>query len=176
MLAISEAFQRIAELERRFAGLVRHGTVAEVDAGRGRMRLRFGTATGGGDLLGPWVPYSQLAGAIKAHVPPAVGQQFSVIAPSGDWRQAVAVPLTWSDQNQSPSDKDDENVITYGDARITLKADSLAVKIGGVTMTISDDGVAITGGKVTHDGKNIGSTHIHGGVTPGGGTTDVPAN
>jgi hypothetical protein len=36
--------------------------------------------------------------------------------------------------------------------------------------------VAITGGKVTHDGKNIGATHIHGGVVPGGGLTDVPAN
>ena len=35
---------------------------------------------------------------------------------------------------------------------------------------------AITGGKVTHDGKNIGATHIHGGVVPGGGLTDVPAN
>ena len=34
----------------------------------------------------------------------------------------------------------------------------------------------ITGGRVTHDGKNIGSSHIHGGVVSGGDLTDVPAN
>ena len=32
----------------------------------------------------------------------------------------------------------------------------------------------VTGGTVTHDGKNIGSTHAHSGVSPGGGTTGAP--
>jgi hypothetical protein len=41
---------------------------------------------------------------------------------------------------------------------------------------VSNSGVAIVGSMVTHDGRNIGSTHIHGGVAPGGGLTDVPAN
>jgi hypothetical protein len=47
---------------------------------------------------------------------------------------------------------------------------------GGWRSEVSDAGVAITGGKVTHQARNIGSTHIHGGVVPGGGLTDVPAN
>lgn len=34
--------------------------------------------------------------------------------------------------------------------------------------------LAIEGGTLTHDRKNIGSTHKHSGVTPGGGDTDVP--
>lgn len=44
-------------------------------------------------------------------------------------------------------------------------------KCGGVTMVVSGDGVAITGGKVTHEGKNIGSDHVHtnsGGAGNGG--------
>lgn len=176
MKQIAELVGRVAELERKVFGMMRHGTVAEVDTAKGLMRMKLGEATGGGDFLGPWVPYSQLAGAIKAHVPPSVGQQFTMIAPSGDWRQAVAVPMTWSEQNEAPSQAEDENVVTYGDVRLTLKSDSLTVKVGGVTFVVSDDGVTITGGKVTHDGKNIGSTHIHGGVTPGPGTTSVPAN
>ena len=35
---------RIAELERRFSGVMRHGTVEEVDAGKQRLRLNFGKA------------------------------------------------------------------------------------------------------------------------------------
>lgn len=34
--------------------------------------------------------------------------------------------------------------------------------------------LAVTGGTVTHDGKNIGSTHTHSGVQTGGGTTGAP--
>ena len=46
----------------------------------------------------------------------------------------------------------------------------------GDVLKVSGEGVAITDGKVTHDGRNIGSTHIHGGVVPGGGLTDMSAN
>lgn len=34
--------------------------------------------------------------------------------------------------------------------------------------------VAIEGGSLTHNGKNVGSTHNHSGVTPGGGNTGAP--
>jgi phage baseplate assembly protein V len=34
--------------------------------------------------------------------------------------------------------------------------------------------VAVTGGSVTHNGKNIGSTHTHSGVQGGGGTSGAP--
>lgn len=50
---------------------------------------------------------------------------------------------------------------------------------GGMTGTggsgASIDGpLSITGGTVTHNSKNIGSTHTHGGVDPGGGTSGAP--
>lgn len=34
--------------------------------------------------------------------------------------------------------------------------------------------VAIEGGSLTHNGKNVGSTHTHGGVQPGGSNTAAP--
>ena len=34
--------------------------------------------------------------------------------------------------------------------------------------------LAVTGGTVTHDGKNIGSTHTHSGIQPGGSNTGAP--
>ena len=176
MREIVEIVARVAEIERRLAGFVRHGTVAEVDTAKHRIRLKLGEGTDGGDFLSPWLPYAQMAGVLKIHTPPSKGQQFSLIAPNGDWSQAVALPLTWSNQDPSPSTAADENVLTYGNVRATLKDDFVEVTVGGLTMTVTSDGVAITGGKVTHDGRNIGSTHIHGGVVPGGGLTDVPAN
>lgn len=45
---------------------------------------------------------------------------------------------------------------------------------GGAAVTMNGD-FAITGSALTHNGKNIGSTHTHTGVTPGGGTTGAPA-
>ena len=167
---------RMAEMERRMFGMVRHGTVAEIDAAAGRLRLNLGESTSGGDFLGPWVPYSQMAGALRAHIPPSVGQQMTLFAPSGDLRQAVAMPMTWSNSTPSPSGAGNENVITFGGAEIRLTADGLTISVGGVSLAITGAGVAFTGGVVSHNGANIGSTHIHGGVLPGPTTTLPPAN
>lgn len=43
----------------------------------------------------------------------------------------------------------------------------------GGTATMKGN-VAITGGSLTHNGKNIGSTHQHSGVQTGGGNTQAP--
>jgi hypothetical protein len=174
MREIVELAARIAELERRFSGMMRHGTVEEVDPGKHRIRLKFGTDVEGKSFLSPWIPYAQVAGALKIHVPPSVGQQFTLMAPAGDWQLAVAVPFTWSNQNPSPSNKADENVLTLGDVRMTLKAGGLEIMAAGVSFALSGNGVSITGGEVAHNGRNIGSTHTHGGVVVGTQSTDVP--
>ena len=111
MREVVELAARIAELERRFSGVMRHGTVEEVDAAKQRIRLSFGKDVDGKPFLSPWVPYAQIAGALKVHTPPSKGQQFTALSPNGDWQQAVALPMTWSDQNQSPSSNGDENVL-----------------------------------------------------------------
>ena len=176
MREIVELAARIAELERRFSGMMRHGTVAEVEPSKHRVRLKFGTDVEGKPFLSPWIPYAQMAGALKVHMPPSVGQQFTLMAPAGDWQQAVAVPFTWSNQNPAPSESGEENVLTFGDVRITLKDGFVEISAAGVTLGISGDGLAITGGEVRHDGKNIGSTHTHGGVTLGTAETEVPTD
>jgi len=48
--------------------------------------------------------------------------------------------------------------------------------VGGCSFTITPGGFQFAGGTITHDGKNIGATHIHGGVMSGPATTGVPAN
>ncbi|MBN9021024.1 MAG: phage baseplate assembly protein V [Rhizobiales bacterium] len=174
MREIVELAARIAELERRFSGMVRHGTVEEVDTSRHCVRLKFGTDVEAKPFLSPWIPYAQMAGALKVHVPPSVGQQFTLMAPAGDWQQAVAVPFTWSNQNPAPSESGEENVLTFGDVSVTLKDSRFEISAAGVTLELTGNGLAITGGEVSHDGRNIGSTHTHGGVALGTAETETP--
>ena len=138
---IAALVSRVAELERRMAGTLRHGTVAEVDAGAQRVRLDLGPSDAGGRLLSPWVPYSQLAGAMRAHIPPTEGQQFTVAAPGGEWEQAVALPLTFSDHIPSPGSAPDENVVTFADARFTLRDGFLEIEVGGAILRLTPDAI-----------------------------------
>lgn len=122
---IARMAARIDALERRFETSQHHGTVHEVDTAKSRVRLKLGEVNGE-PVIGPWVPYAQVAGAVKAHVPPSVGQQMTAISPSGDPRQAIALPMTFSNENPSPGSSADP-VITYGDFTFTLEPDRLTV-------------------------------------------------
>jgi phage gp45-like len=65
--------------------------------------------------------------------------------------------------------------VLMGDGIIVdVAGNAYTIRKGGVTFTVSASGVAITGGMVTHNGKDIGDSHIHSGVVPGGSNTDVP--
>lgn len=180
---------RVARLEQRMSGMLRHAPVHEVNAAEGWVRLDLGEGDSG-PLISPRIPYGQFAGALKVHTPPSVGQNMTVVAPAGDMRQAVAIPLTWSNQNESPSDSQDENVLTFGDVRITVNEGETRFEIGGLTMSITGEhvrvdvggfafrvsggGLAMAGGAVGHDGQNIGSTHRHPGIMPGPADTGTP--
>ncbi len=172
-----ELAARIAELERRFSGMMRHGTVAEVDTNTQRIRLDFGPAHGTeGRFLSPWIPYAQFSGALRVHTPPSVGQQFTAMSPNGDFQQAVAVPLTHSNANPSPSTAADQNVLSFGSVTVTLAEDSVEFAVGDVRFKVDGANVEITGGEVRHNGKNIGDSHIHSGVLSGPSVTGTPAN
>ncbi|MEY4953701.1 MAG: hypothetical protein RL299_2125 [Pseudomonadota bacterium] len=173
MREIAEIAAKVAELERRMSQMIRSGTVDEVDAANGLVRLKIGSGTGG-DLRSPWVSYGQTGGALKAHIPPTVGQQMTLFSPSGGLDQAMALPMGFSDANPSPSGDGDKNVITFGSATITLSGNGLTIAVGGVTLAVTSDGVEVTGGMVKHNAKNIGSTHTHGGVVPGASQTSAP--
>ena len=162
-----ELVSRVAEVERRLASMVRHGEVLDVDAKRHRVRISLGEGEDGRPVPGPWVPHAQIAGAMKIHSMPSKGQNMTMICPGGDFRQAVALPLTWSDQNKSPSEKEDEHVLTFGSVSITIKDKSVKVEVGGHSVEITDAGTIYTDGKIEHDGHLIDKTHRHTEVVKG---------
>jgi phage baseplate assembly protein gpV len=160
-----EMVSRVAELERRFAGVMRHGTVAEVDPERQRVRLDLGPAHGGeGRFLSPWVPYAQFSGALRVHTPPTVGQQLTAMSPSGDFQQAVALPLTHHSGNPSPSIAGDENVVTYGNVRMTLADDLVRVDVGGTLLELTSAKITLSIGgssiEMTDAGVKVTSPRI----------------
>lgn len=53
---------------------------------------------------------------------------------------------------------------------------ALRLKVGGVTFEVTAEGIDITGGHVRHNGKNMGDTHVHGGVVEGHDNTTAPSN
>lgn len=135
------ALRDLADIKRRLDNTVRHGPVAEVDAKKQRVRLKTG-GTEQEPQLSPWIPYGQVAGAVKLHTPPSVGQQMTMFAPTGDFRQAMAMPFTWSDDNKSPGEKPDEHVLTFENVSITMKKDSLKFAVGDASLEITKDTIA----------------------------------
>lgn len=152
---IAELTMRIAELERRLDASVRHGKVTDVDAQKHLARIEIGEREGK-PVKSPWVPYAQFAGAFKFHNPPSVGQQLTLFAPNGELRQAMLLPFTWSDQNQSPSNDKDEHIITFGDFRMEITKNRFLVKFKGSELELKDGHANVVGDKV----HTVGVTHL----------------
>jgi len=185
--ALLSALADIAEIKRRMEGMIARGTVHSVDAAAGTVRLRVGGTDSEPFLTAP-IPYAQSMGALKLHSPPSVGQQMTAFNDGGDYAQGLAIPMTQSDANKSPSDKGNEHVLSFGSAKVELRGNEIVLTIpkvkfvcGGSTFELSESGLELIadeiktqGSAFTHNAKNIGSTHLHGGVIPGGGNTDVP--
>lgn len=152
---LADAVSRITDVERRMDGMVRHGKVTDIDPQKHLARIEIGERDGT-PLKSAWLPYAQLAGAYKAHRPPSVGQQMTMFAPNGEVRQGLLMPMTWSDQNQSPSDKGDEHVTTFGQLKIVEKSASYVISVGDVEIELTASDVNISApGKIRTVGKTL---------------------
>lgn len=174
-------FERLGEVDRRIGGMVLRGRVAEVDAAKHMVRVVIGQNPEGDDVLSPFLPVAQVAGALKVHSMPSVGQQVSVKSANGDIQQGAVEPLHWSDGFSSPSDDPDKHIITLGDVTVTTTAHSLEIAVGGSVLSIADGLIRVVashvsneGARLTHNEVNVGDTHVHGGVMTGGSDTAVP--
>jgi len=149
---MAQLLMRIGELERKLDNSVRHGKVTDVDTKKQLARIEIGEKDGK-PLKSAWLPYAQLAGEFKAHRPPTKGQQLTMFAPNGEVRQAVLLPFTWSEQNPSPSDKEDEHVTTFGQMKIVEKKDSVTLSVGQASIEIKNGAINIKATKVFTVGK-----------------------
>ncbi|NIZ11085.1 phage baseplate assembly protein V [Pseudooceanicola sp. HF7] len=188
---IADLRRRVADLERRLRGQTRTGVVAEVDPAKGLARVRL--QDGEMPFLTGWLPWEEpAAGANKTHNPPSVGQQVRLFSESGDLVDASIQGSLNSDANGRPSGAGDAYVvasvgaasvtISGGGATVVVQVGSSAVtltaggiELNGSTVVIRGDSVMIEGVSLTHNGVNVGDTHLHGGVAAGPSMTSVPS-
>lgn len=170
MRQLLELVARVSALEARMSRLIQPGPVAEVDRDAKRVRIRIG-GTDDKPLLSPWVRYGQIAGALKVHTPPTIGQQMHLFAPSGDPQLGIAMPLGWSDAEPAPDDGD-YPVVTFGPLRAELTDQGLTVTVDGLTLTLTGEGMSVelgetqlvVGGEILAKASKIttdGPTHLN---------------
>lgn len=171
--ALRDVADRLQEQNRRLAGVEMRGKVKEVDAGKALCRIVIGK-TDGAEVLSPWVPYKQTAGAVKLHNPPSIGQVMVVRSETGDIEQGLAEPYRWNDDNASPSDDPEEHLLTFGGVTLSMKSGSLVLSVDGTQFSFSGAGLSQTGGSIRHNDIVIDSTHTHTGVMSGPALTGPP--
>lgn len=180
----------VEDLRRRAENQGRMGTVAEVDAVAGTVKISHG------DNLTPWIKVMQPAsGDIRETRVPTVGEQSLLVNFGGGDGSAHSVALCGLSSDAFPpvSDRPELHRRVYPDGTeqsydhaahaldwkngpTTVKADQSQVelKCGASSITMTADGIALKSPTLTHNGKNIGFDHAHlnsGGPSLGG----VPA-
>jgi phage baseplate assembly protein gpV len=165
----------LSDHDRRLAGLVRVGRVAETTGDKVRVDI--------GEIRTHWIPVlAPAAGAMRAWSPPSVGEQVLVLAPGGEPDQAVALAGIYSAASPAPSQDLEETRIEWEDgAAVSYHRGAKRMTIdlpGGKLNILAPGGVTIIG-DVTVDGDVIARgisliEHIHGGIVRGSAKTDPP--
>ena len=169
--ALIDLIADVEHLKTAFGNALKVGPVEVIDADKG-YRLKLGDGPDG-PFLSPWLPHPETG---KTSIPLMKGQIVGVVNPSGDMRQGLVFRGGYSGEHKSPNSDMGANVFDDAGVRIEVADGALLITAGSVTYSFSPSGLSVVGGRVEHDGKNIGSDHIHGGVKSGGDVTDAPAN
>ena len=185
----------IAELLRLIQNLLRFGSIAEVDHGVPNERLPAVRVRSGALLTG-WLPWAGgRAGTTRDWSPPTVGEQVMILSPGGDLANGVAMPSLFqlsappptNDPSKIARQFPDGGLFEYDHANSVLRINlpgSIEIHAPGGTQWVGninhqgdmqrDGSDTQIGGTKTHNGKNVGSDHNHGGISRGVSNTDGP--
>ncbi|MDC7784770.1 phage baseplate assembly protein V [Rhodoplanes sp. TEM] len=173
---LQELVTRVAELERKSDNMLRPGPVQARKKIDGEWFVR--TKIGGTDekpTLSPWLPYAQQNGGPKGlnvYRVPQIGENMMMVSPTGDPRQALLVPMFWSNEHKPPSDKEDEVVVTHPKFRLSLADGTLKIESSEVIEFNSAQTIRLVGGGsevelkgghiniVSGDIHTVGKTHL----------------
>lgn len=155
----------IDDLERRLSASHMTGKVVAVNGDRVRLELQPEDARTGKPFLSPWVQVQEAAGSTGTHFPVAIGDPIRLFSPNGELgSQSIAIRDGYTDDAKNPA-KDGELAISH---------DGCVLRFEGGVATIEASEIIFKSGKLTHNEKNVGDTHTHGGVERGGSNTKEP--
>ena len=168
---------QISDMKRQVRNRKRTGKVVAVDHKKGLARVEI-SRPDNKPFISPWVPWKEVAsGGIKSHIPPTIGEQVDLVSESGDLTDAVIDMSTPSNENPRPHEGP-EAVITKGESRFVIGDDSVAIEAPLINLSARETKIAgnlvVEGDSITHNGTNIGDSHVHGGVERGGSNTSTP--
>lgn len=167
-------FKSIDDLQRRLAASMMNGKVAQIDGKRVRLELLPADSRTGKPFLSPWVQLQEAAGITSTNTPVRVGDPMRLLSPNGELSsQSLAIRDSHTTENPNPA-QGDELVLGHDGAVLRMSGDSIVLELGGMKLTFSGGKVAIDSDELSHNGKNIGHTHVHSGVIPGGADTSTP--
>ena len=101
-------------------------------------------------------------------VPGAISEPNAIAGVSAD-----AIQIRNRDASTSLSLRESEIMLQVGSSTITVMDGVISLNAGGSTITLGSS-VEIQSGGLSHNGKNIGDTHTHSGVTRGQDPTGAP--
>jgi phage baseplate assembly protein V len=156
----------------------KRGIVRENDGAKARSRVEIVDEDGAQSY---WLAWNTSAGASNVYEAPDIGSQVNVLM-DGQGEDGVILGSRYSDVDQPPTTDPRQTKIaleggltlTWDRASRTLAIampQGLNLQVGTLTIT---GNVAISGGTLTHNGKDVGATHKHSGVEPGGGQSGQP--
>ena len=141
----------LAEMDRRFANMIRLGKVQEIDHKKAKVRIAIGGLCT--DFL-PWI--TSHAGKTRNWSPPSIGEQVMVLSPGGDLGLGVVLPSIYQNKFPAPNDKEHVTAMTFADGA-TVEYDSetkaLNVKVGQSSLKCTEDAITIKSPLVTINGK-----------------------
>ena len=131
----------LGELQRATAGIVRFGTISELDVANARVRVK----TGG--LETDWLPWvTARAGATRTWSAPRVGEQVVVLAESGNPSQGAVIPSIYQDNHPAPANSQDIEATVYPDgSRVEYDSAShtLTVTVGTGNVVVNCKAAAV---------------------------------
>jgi phage baseplate assembly protein V len=133
-----------AVADRRQAGLVRMGTITEVDAANARVRVSFG-----GETNSAFIPFmAQRAGGAVVWSPPVVGEQVVVASPGGDSAQGVVLGSIFQGGFPAPSADGGSFEVHLGGSKVVITDGSVVITSNGSSLSLDASGVKINGARV----------------------------
>lgn len=125
-----------------------------------------------------WIPINtaQVGSGFGVAIGLTPGDQVSIDYLEGDIESPSITGRLHSDQERPPVAQSGEIVIqSKGGAVIKVDAsDNVTVTSPGNLTIHAGGNITLTSAQLTHNGVNIGATHVHGGVTTGADNTAVP--
>lgn len=170
----------LAEHERMLANLIRIGTVSGIKPETAQIKVMIG------EVETDWVQWATArAGSTRTWSCPSVGEQVIVLCPFGDLAQAIPALGLYQDARPAPAVSAGVEKVCFSDGSsveynvsnhsLTVNAAGghVAVNAGSIQLNATGS-VEINSTSLKHNGKNIGDSHTHGGVSPGGSQTSPP--